>query len=144
MRACTRGRTASTCSPAGSPLLSLQLPTTFAGLDDDAYVFVNNLMDLLDTFDPEVPQLLGNGLYGFGPSSNPHSGQTARWPMPCNLLLGLRNRSYTKVQGLTPRSNTPHLCSAILVKVRGHLLLKVVTHFLVQQCMRSLCRACIL
>ena len=98
--------------PAHACLLSAHgcvdsTPTTCAGLDDDAYIFANNLMDLLDTFDPEVPQLLGNGAYGFGPSSNPNSGQATRWPIPLPLDLGQRQLPH---QGLILRSNPQHLC----------------------------------
>ena len=98
---------AGTCLPVVSPWQPLQhSQTAFAGLDDDAYVFVNNLMDLLDTFDPEVPQLLGNGAYGFGPSSNPTSGQATRWPMPLPMDLSC----CAKAKGSTLKSNSQHPC----------------------------------
>ena len=99
---CERGRTTGTRLPVVSPWLSLQHFKTFAGLDDDAYVFVNNLMDLLDTFDPEVPQLLGNGAYGFHPSSNPNSGQATRWPIPLPLNLTRQG------QGLDSQEQPPN------------------------------------
>ena len=88
------------CQPMAVPAT---LPKCCAGLDDDAYVFVNNLMDLLDSFDPEVPQLLGNAAYSFGASSNPTSGQAAKWPMPLAPDLSC----YANVKGLTLKERPP-------------------------------------